>query len=417
MENKIGVYCSVSKYEEDALDIVTQNEIIQKYIVEEIHTDNYKIYIDDDRLSDCHQNINFRKMLLDIKNGSIKTVILTSLDRITYNLTQLIDFMSICEKNSCDIITVIDNLHFQSNIGRLKLQWMNEIMMWCSKGKQEESNRGLIKKIEKGQCPIGKLPLGYKKSNDYVVIDETTSNVVIDIFDYACEGMLIDDIRIEIKVKRRLDLSYNTIRSILQNKIYIGEFYYKGKLYKNIAPPLIEKKKFEKAEMILRLRTRETVDGYYFKNKIRCKCGTICSCSSTLKSDKKYFYYKCSACHKRINQDKIITEVLISLLTNYSLGDVKINLYDKLKLLAEINERIILEEKTVSQDTESGLPDLISYKNKLVKEIKLLSKEDDNTFLFWRNMSESDKVIFIKEKVASITADLNMNLITDIKLK
>ena len=96
---------------------------------------------------------------------------------------------------------------------------------------------------------------------------------------------------------------------------------------------------------------------------------------------------------------------------------MKINLYDKLKLLAEINERIILEEKTVSQDTESGLPDLISYKNKLVKEIKLLSKEDDNTFLFWRNMSESDKVIFIKEKVASITADLNMNLITDIKLK
>lgn len=95
----------------------------------------------------------------------------------------------------------------------------------------ERTKFGLNGAIKSGHLP-GIVPLGYKKdSNKKTVIDETTKDIVIRIFNMYLEGKSYQQISNTLNKEKVLSPKHwrdTTIMKIIDNKIYMGD-YEKGK--------------------------------------------------------------------------------------------------------------------------------------------------------------------------------------------
>ena len=91
----------------------------------------------------------------------------------------------------------------------------------------ERTKFGLTGAIKSGHIP-GTCPLGYKRdTTKKMVIDETTKDVVIRIFNLYLQGksyQTIANILNEEKVLQPKKWDDSTIEKILNNKIYVGDY-------------------------------------------------------------------------------------------------------------------------------------------------------------------------------------------------
>ena len=110
----------------------------------------------------------------------------------------------------------------------------------------------------------------------------------------------------------------STIQSIIDNKIYMGDYeQYKtiGKkekkepvLYKDVVEPIVSREMWHECqrqkEINQRNYTRDRV--YIFFQKIVClKCGRIMKCKGFGGKKRKYMYYNCEHCHLNYRKDRV----------------------------------------------------------------------------------------------------------------
>ena len=95
----------------------------------------------------------------------------------------------------------------------------------------ERTKFGLNGAIKSGHLP-GIVPLGYKKDNNKkTIIDETTKDVVIRIFNMYLEGKSYQQISNTLNKEKVLAPKHwrdTTIMKMIDNKVYMGD-YEKGK--------------------------------------------------------------------------------------------------------------------------------------------------------------------------------------------
>ena len=181
----------------------------------------------------------------------------------------------------------------------------------------ERTKFGLNGAIKSGHLP-GIVPLGYKKDNNKkTVIDETTKDVVIRIFNMYLEGKSYQQISNTFNKEKILAPKHwrdTTIMKIIDNKVYMGD-YEKGKsnnkdtlVYMNVVEPIISRAMWNEAqyqkEKNQRSYTRDRV--YIFFQKLKCpKCNRIMKCKGSGGTKKKYMYYTCEHCKTYYREDKI----------------------------------------------------------------------------------------------------------------
>ena len=181
----------------------------------------------------------------------------------------------------------------------------------------ERTKFGLNGAIKSGHLP-GIVPLGYKKdSNKKTVIDETTKDVVIRIFNMYLEGKSYQQISNTLNKEKVLYPKHwrdTTIMKMIDNKVYMGD-YEKGKsnskdtlVYMNVVEPIVSRAMWNEAqyqkEKNQRNYTRDRV--YIFFQKLKCpKCNRIMKCKGSGGTKKKYMYYTCEHCKTYYREDKI----------------------------------------------------------------------------------------------------------------
>ena len=181
----------------------------------------------------------------------------------------------------------------------------------------ERTKFGLNGAIKSGHLP-GIVPLGYKKDNNKkTIIDETTKDVVIRIFNMYLEGKSYQQISNTLNKEKVLEPKHwrdTTIMKMIDNKVYMGD-YEKGKsnskdtlVYMNVVEPIISRAMWEEAqnqkEKNQRSYTRDRV--YIFFQKLKCpKCSRIMKCKGSGGTKKKYMYYTCEHCKTYYREDKI----------------------------------------------------------------------------------------------------------------
>ncbi len=275
----------------------------------------------------------------------------------------------------------------------------------------ERTKFGLTGAIKCGHIP-GTCPIGYKRDETKkVIIDDTTKDIIIRIFNLYLEGksyQTIANILNEEKVLSSKKWRDSKIEKIINNRIYVGDYERfkrvakeQGKehiIYPNVVEPIITRAMFEdvqiQKEKNQRAYCRDRV--YIFMQNIICqKCGKIMQCKGTGGKKKKYMYYHCTDCKIYLREDLIEEEVMpmIMELIEYDMT-VKKYFYP---VLADKKER-----NTAKLDKE--ISSLQSRKNR-IKEAYL--KEIVDVEEFSKEYKEVDEKLNLLEQKRIEAIDLN----------
>ncbi len=182
----------------------------------------------------------------------------------------------------------------------------------------ERTKIGLAGAIKSGHIPHI-APLGYKHEDKRLVIDYSTKDIVVRIFDLYYNGysyQKISNLFNEEKVLGKDNWRDSTIQTILENEIYKGDFVH-GKrtkhptYYEDVVEPIISKEMWSDCQVQKKKNSRsyQRTLTYLYLQKLKCpKCNRILGGKATTKKNgNAYFYYYCNDCKIEF-KEKVIND-------------------------------------------------------------------------------------------------------------
>jgi len=321
-ENKIaGIYIRVST-EDQAREGFSLGE--QKARLEEFckfkRYEIYKVYEDAGISAKNDKRPAYQELMNDVKSHKINVIIAFKLDRLTRSVYDIEKLMNIVNEENCDIDCLADESNTTTSNGRMIMRIMTSVSQNEIEKCSERTKLGLVGAIKNGHIP-SHTPLGFKRENKKIIIDNLAKDIIIKIFDLYLEGNSHQKIANILNKENTLDKYwYDTyISKILANPIYKGDYVIKKntkkeQYFENVVEALITKEKWElcQSQKTRNARHYERTGTYLFTNKLKCH---NCNCflggkATTKKSGKKYFYYKCEHCKINIKEETIENELL-----------------------------------------------------------------------------------------------------------
>jgi site-specific DNA recombinase len=321
MENKVaGIYIRVSTEEQarEGFSLGEQKEKLQdlcKYRGYKI----FKIYEDAGISAKDTNRPEFQEMLQDMRDGNINVIVAYKLDRITRSTKDLENLITEIQKYSCGLECAVDDINTDFANGKFFTRMLTVLSQLEIERTSERTKFGLVGAIKNGHLP-GAIPLGYKRDNKKVVIDETTKDIVLKIFDLYTKGYSYQKISHVMNNEKVLNKNWtdDSIYSIINNRLYTGDYIQfrstdHEMIYENVIDGIIPRDVWLECQSQKnknsRNYTREVV--YLFLQKVKCPhCGRIMSGRAPGgKKKHKYVYYKCFECDDYINESAIETKL------------------------------------------------------------------------------------------------------------
>lgn len=238
--------------------------------------------------------------------------------------------MTFLDENDAYLDCVNDEINTTSANGKM----ISRLLMSVSQNEIERTSErtkiGLAGAIKSGHIPHV-APLGYKHEDKRLVIDYSTKDIVVRIFDLYYNGysyQKISNLFNEEKVLGKDNWRDSTIVTILENEIYKGDFIH-GKrtkhptYYEDVVEPIISKEMWEDCQVQKKKNSRsyKRTLTYLYLQKLKCpKCNRILGGKATTKKNgKTYFYYYCNDCKVQFKENVIneYFEQFIDELTEY----------------------------------------------------------------------------------------------------
>ena len=358
----------------------------------------YKVYREEGVSAKNMNRPKFQEMMQDLKDGKINRIIVYKLDRLTRSIQDLEVICKLIEKYHCSLDSVSEEINTDTAMGVFFIR-MTTILAQLEIERTSERTKFGLKGAAKNGHFCGKAPIGYRKINKELVIDDLESEVVKEIFDDYVNGLSVCTITKKLNNKNALNRNWRTttIDRMLSNYIYCGDYLY-GKRAKNmkpihledICPAIIDKETFKmvqtQKERNLKNYTRKHT--YVYMQKIVCsKCNKIMGGSSTTSKNKPtQIYYKCNCCNTRINEKKIEKPLMLFLndmLDYYLLIDNNFKPFFNEDLSIEINKyNKMLDKcnKKLKKIKEAYLDDLIDKNEFITEEKSIKSQINDLKF-------------------------------------
>ena len=322
MENKVknlcGLYLRVSTEDQarEGFSLPEQKERLETFC----KFKGYEIvdYYEDAGISAKTGNYRpeFERLKEDIKSKRINTIIALKLDRITRSIFDWEKLMTFLDENDAYIDCANDEVNTTNANGKM----ISRLLMSVSQNEIERTSErtkvGLAGAIKQGHLP-SQAPLGYKHENKKLVIDYSTKDVVVRIFELYYNGnsyQTISNILNEEQVLGKTNWRDSTITAILENEVYKGDFVH-GKrtkhptYYENVVESLVSKEMWEdcQAQKKKNSRAYQRTLTYLFLQKIRCpRCNNLMGGKATKKKNGNvYYYYYCNDCKINLKENII----------------------------------------------------------------------------------------------------------------
>ena len=305
-KKKCGLYMRVSTEDQarEGFSLPEQKERLEAFC----KFKGYEIvdYYEDAAKTGNHRP-EFERLKDDIKAKRINTIVALKLDRITRSIYDWENLMTFLDENNAYLDCVNDEINTTSANGKM----ISRLLMSVSQNEIERTSErtkvGMAGAIKNGHIPH-KAPLGYKHEDRKLVIDYSTKDIVVRIFELYYNGLSykkISNLFNEEKVLGRDNWRDSTIVTILENEIYKGDFVH-GKrtnhptFYEDVVEPIVSKEMWEDCQVKKKKNSKsyQRTLTYLYLQKLRCpKCGRILGGKATTKKNgKSYFYYYCSDC-------------------------------------------------------------------------------------------------------------------------
>jgi len=270
------------------------------------------------------------------KNHSIKVLLVEKTDRLYRNFKDYV----ILEDLDLDIHLVKEG-SILSKSSKSSEKLMHNLKVVLAKNYidnlSEEASKGMRQKAEEGMwpsiAPVGYINILGPNGKKVISPDPTTAPLIVRLFEqYATGNYNLKQITKTIKEgglafrKSQRPLPKSTIHGILKNRVYMGEFVWKGKVYKGAYTPLISKDLWQKVQYVLEGRfmtkSRATRQGFTYSGFVKCAhCG--CALVGEMKKG-KYVYYHCSGykgdCGEPYTREENIEGQLVEYLKQISMS-------------------------------------------------------------------------------------------------
>lgn len=423
VKKKVGVYCRVSTKEQAVYGygIDVQKSKIQGYIdLFDIYPESINYFIDEGISAKNMQRKEMVRLLAAVKAKEINVIIIYKLDRLSRNVTDVYNFIETLLEYDCNLISVMDNIDIHTANGRMLVGLLAIIAQWERETVIERTMDGLTGSAEAGKYPISYTPIGYIRKDNRLYIDPDKAGIVIKIYDLACAGSTIKEIeRYMIENYPEEEWEARGIKKILMRKLYYGYFEYHGNIYTNTVPAIITKNTFEQAQKTISKRFKvNDSKKYWLGNKVKCICGEIMDKVSTRKKEKKYYYYYCSHCNKRINQDKLLFQVLLEAYDHLNLINNKEMDKKAANKIKQINTKMN-EQYEAYLLNKIGLKAYMMTMSRLSMELESYESVKASritTMSEWTSLSDLAKRQFLQGIIQYVIVDLDLQRAVTIEL-
>ena len=260
----------------------------------------------------------FERLKDDIRAKKINTIIALKLDRITRSIYDWENLITFLDKNNAYLDCANDEINTTTANGKMVSRLSMSVSQNEIERTSERTKIGLAGAIKQGHIPHV-APLGYKHEDKKLVIDYSTKDIIIRIFDLYYNGysyQKISNIFNEEKVLDKTNWRDSTIQTILENEIYKGDFIH-GKrtkqptYYKDVVEPIVSKEMWEDCQVQKKKNSKsyQRTLTYLYLQKLKCpKCNRILGGKATTKKNgKTYYYYYCNDCKVQFKEN-VITE-------------------------------------------------------------------------------------------------------------
>mgnify|MGYP004475284805 FL=1 len=343
----------------------------------------------------------FERLKEAIKSKKINTIISLKLDRITRSIYDWENLITFLDENNAYIDCANDEVNTTTANGKM----ISRLLMSVSQNEIERTSErtkvGLAGAIKQGHIP-SKAPLGYKHENKKLVIDYSTKDVVVRIYDLYYNGysyQKISNLFNEEKVLGKDNWRDSSIVGILENEIYKGDFVHGKKTkhptyYEDVVEPIISKEMWEDCQVQKKKNSRnyQRALTYLYLQKLKCpNCNRVLGGKATTKKNgKPYFYYYCHDCKIEFRENLIneyfnqfIDELVQNVKDMDGYKDFKKQLKRKEQKLAKANEqteKLDNASKNINRILDNLKPTLMNKNNMVissedVQEIKNFTKD------------------------------------------
>jgi site-specific DNA recombinase len=263
-----------------------------------------------------------KRLLKDINNTTFNAVIVYKIDRISRKSRDAMDIADRCENANISLISLKENFDIATPIGKMIYQTMSNYSEFERNTIIDRVKMGMTQRAKQGFFNGGRV-FGYESINKVLVVNEEEAHVVRLIFDFSENGLGYKAIVSRInemgyRTKRGCDFSINTIKTILDNPIYIGKIRFnmyenwsekhrKGKnkdyiLVDGKHKAIISQEQWDRVQKIRKKRSQKPAQShapFILSGLIKCpQCGygMVPGLSKGSKG-KKYRYYVCGKHH------------------------------------------------------------------------------------------------------------------------
>lgn len=352
---------------QDSNSITHQKELLAEYANTHGFI-NYRFYVDDGYSGVNFERPEFKRLIADMENGLIGTIIVKDMSRLGRNYLMVGQYTEIIfPENDVRFIAISDNVDSAEGLSDL-IPFSNLINEWYAKDISKKMRAMMQQKGNSGKHLSSTPPYGYKKDpNDKEkwIIDEYAAEVVRQIYEMYISGKgmsKIADFLSDEKILRPYAYKYkidgdsiydwrdDTVRSILTNQAYCGDtvnfrFHrvsYKSsqivknppelqKVFYDTHPAIIDRDTFEQVQQRFqkRLRRKKVKIDALFSGYIYCKdCKSRCHVFRR-STKKNIVAYECSSYRKR-KRTCTYHQIDESVLQKYVLEQIQ-SLCDKIK--------------------------------------------------------------------------------------
>ena len=183
----------------------------------EIHA----IYADEGISAKDDKRPAYQQMINDIKNGTVNVIVALKLDRLTRSVYDIEGLIRDLDKHGCLLDCAADDTNTTTANGKLVIRLLTSVSQKEIERTSERTKVGMCGAIKEGHIP-GTTPLGYKRENKKLVIDEVTAPTVRKIFNLYLKGNSRQTISNILNESNELNKHWfdSSITAIIANPIY-----------------------------------------------------------------------------------------------------------------------------------------------------------------------------------------------------
>ena len=272
---------------------------------------------------------DFLRMIADSDKKGFQYVLVYQLDRFARNRYDSATYKAKLKKNGVRVLSARENITDDAS-GILVEGLLESMAEYYSAELSQKIRRGMDINAEKCLSNGSNPGLGYRVDADRrFYIEPEEAAVVQTVFERYASGQTVTEICAAlnaqgVKTSRGAVFNKNSLRTMLQNKRYIGVYKYRDREIPGGMPRIIEDDLFYKVQEILQKNKKAPAHSkakqeYLLTTKLFCgKCRDMMTgVKGTSHTGTAYYYYKCNnakkkQCDKKAVQKDYIENLVIA---------------------------------------------------------------------------------------------------------